>query len=68
MKEYCGKCGMSFRVEEPYHKQSSQRTTAVTTCSEPGCGRRFWHALTDHREGKGIVLVGIFPADAKVTP
>ena len=54
MKQHCGRCRMSFRVEKP-PKSSVERLKC------PDCGRQFWHAAT----GGDPVIVGIFPADAK---
>ena len=57
---------MSFRVEEPYHTKATTQKTAVSRCSEPGCGKRFWHAQPDNIKGeRRFIIVGIFPADAK---
>lgn len=65
MKEYCGRCRMSFRVEEPYHPNIGERQTHVTKCSESDCTRRFWHY---HDAEIRSVIVGIYPVDAKVIP
>ena len=48
---------MSFRVEEPHG------ASTVCRCEVPNCKRRFWHAM--QKNGPGVVIVGIFPADAK---
>ena len=54
MKEHCGRCGMSFRVEEPPVKRYACR------CAEPDCDIVFWHLARGNK-----AIVGIFPADAK---
>ncbi len=62
MKEHCGRCRMSFRVERPRYKEHGEgkHQTVVCRCPTPKCGKRFWHGTREQ-----IAVVGIFPADAK---
>ena len=56
----CSRCGMGFRVDEPNVKRFGQCHVTFARCSEPACGRRFWHGVHD---GSGTVVVGVTPED-----
>lgn len=57
----CEACGMTFVVAPPPRGIDG---SATTRCSEPGCGRRFWHAHL--RRNRSNVSVGVLP-DEEVT-
>ena len=61
MKEHCGRCRMSFRVEEPLLAEPAE----IEQLKCPDCNRRFWSANAWIDDWECVAAVGIFPADAK---
>lgn len=60
---HCGRCRMSFRVELPRYGTTRGRSSASwTRCSEPGCGRRFWHGQSDSSKH---IICGVDPNDTE---
>jgi len=62
----CGKCGMTFRVQPPLTSAAQWER-----CAEPGCGRRFWSALTHpyiengYGAPKSSVVCGVDPKECE---
>ena len=56
---HCARCRMSFRVVLP-HNTGAAPTASWTRCSEPNCGRHFWHA---QRDKGGPVICGVAPIE-----
>jgi uncharacterized protein with PIN domain len=56
----CTKCGIKFHI-----KEANSELTQITTCSDPGCGRRFWHGNKWRKAklGQSDIAVGVTPQD-----
>ena len=64
-KYTCGKCLMGFRIQKPH--SGDRRVPNWTTCTVPGCGKRFYHGCRPSQEGpvNAPVIVGMWPDPRK---